>query len=85
MTCHAKKGISSITNTVAFSNRTNPMLHKPLPRMMRMESMIAIDAEYNKPPHEFGLRGFALLLSLSLVPLSRVCRDASSRHRIWRT
>lgn len=65
------------------------MLHKPLPRMMRMESMVAIDAEYNKPPHEFGLRGFApllsLALSLALVPLSRVRRYARSRHRVWRT
>lgn len=68
------------------------MLHEPLPSMMRMEPMVAIDAEYDEPSHHLILRRLAQVLSLSLplaltlaLALSRFSDDVRSRHRVRRT
>ena len=67
---------SPITNTTTLRHRTHLMPRKPFPRMMRMEPMVAIDAEHYKPPHQFRLRW---------PPSRRICRHTSLGHRVRRS
>ena len=66
---------SSITDTIALSNRTNLVFHKPFLRMVCMEPMVTVDTKHNEPPHQIGLCRFALFLS-------SVSSNTSPRHRI---
>ena len=42
---------SPITDAVTLCYRTDLMPPKPVAGMIRMESMVAMDTEYHKPPH----------------------------------
>lgn len=67
--------VLSVTNTTTLRNWTDLMSAKPFPRMMRMEAVVTINTENNKPSHYLSFGKFAVFCSC-------LCRHARLGHWI---